>query len=73
MREPIIILSEQEIEKMRQAGRLAAELLHHLGQMVAPGVSTLELNDEAEKWTKARGAVSGPRLSRFSKIHLHQC
>ena len=60
MREPITILSEQEIEKMRQAGRLAAELLHHLGQMVQPGVSTLDLNDEAEKWTQARGATSGP-------------
>ena len=60
MREPIIILSEAEIEKMRQAGRLAAELLHLLGEMVEPGISTLQLNDEAEKWTKAHGATSGP-------------
>ena len=28
--------------------------------MVKPGISTLELNDEAEKWTQARGATSGP-------------
>lgn len=45
---------------MRQAGRFAAELLDHLETMVKPGVSTLELNDEAERWTKARGATSGP-------------
>ena len=40
MREPIVILSEAEIEKMRKAGRLAAELLHLLGEMVEPGIST---------------------------------
>lgn len=45
---------------MRQAGRLAAELLDHLEPMVKPGVSTLELNDEAERWTQARGAKSAP-------------
>lgn len=60
MQEPIVILSEQEIAKMRRAGRLAAELLNHLGQMVKPGVSTQEINDEGERWTKARGAISAP-------------
>ena len=45
---------------MRQAGRFAAELLDHLETMVKPGVSTLELNDEAERWTQTRGAKSGP-------------
>ncbi len=45
---------------MRQAGRLAAELLDHLEKMVKPGVSTLAINDEAERWTKERGAKSAP-------------
>ncbi len=45
---------------MRQAGRLAAQLLDHLAPMVKPGVSTLELNDEAERWTQAHGAKSAP-------------
>lgn len=58
--ETIVLLSSREIEKMRQAGRLAAELLDHLEPMVKPGVSTLELNDEAERWTKAHGAKSAP-------------
>lgn len=58
--EPIILLSSREIEKMRQAGRLAAELLSYLEPMVQPGVSTLELNDAAEAWTQARGAKSAP-------------
>ncbi|WP_118166915.1 type I methionyl aminopeptidase [Nostoc sphaeroides] len=58
--EIIVILSQREIEKMRQAGRLAAKLLQHLEPFVKPGVSTLELNDEAERWTQAHGAKSAP-------------
>ncbi|HAJ59362.1 MAG TPA: type I methionyl aminopeptidase [Cyanobacteria bacterium UBA8543] len=58
--ETIVLLSSREIEKMRRAGRLAAELLHHLEPMVKPGVSTLDLNDEAERWTQAHGAKSAP-------------
>ena len=58
--ETITLLSRREIEKMRQAGRLAAKLLDHLAQMVQPGVSTLELNDEAERWTRSHGAKSAP-------------
>ncbi|GAA6617534.1 type I methionyl aminopeptidase [Scytonema sp. NUACC26] len=56
----IVLLSSRELEKMRKAGRLAAQLLRHLEPMVKPGVSTLELNDEAERWTQAHGAKSAP-------------
>lgn len=58
--EPVVLLSSRELDKMRQAGRLAAQLLNHLEPMVQPGVSTLELNDEAERWTLAHGAKSAP-------------
>ncbi|MDJ0687795.1 MAG: type I methionyl aminopeptidase [Xenococcaceae cyanobacterium MO_188.B32] len=58
--ERITLLSSREIDKMRRAGSLAAQLLNHLAPMVKPGVSTLEINDEAEKWTQAHGAVSAP-------------
>lgn len=43
---------------MRRVGRLAANLLNYLEPMVQPGVSTQELNDEAENWTQAQGAIS---------------
>ncbi len=56
----ITLLSSREIEKMRRAGQLAAELLDHLESMVKPGVSTLEINDEAERWTLEHGAKSAP-------------
>ncbi|MBS3028527.1 MAG: type I methionyl aminopeptidase [Dolichospermum sp. DET50] len=58
--ETIVILSQREIEKMRQAGSLAAKLLQHLEPLVKPGVSTLQLNDEAERWTLQHGAKSAP-------------
>lgn len=58
--ETIVILSQRELDKMRKAGRLAAKLLQHLEAMVKPGVSTLQLNDEAERWTQAHGAKSAP-------------
>lgn len=58
--ETIVLWSTREIEKMRNAGKLAAQLLEHLGKMVKPGVSTYILNQEAEKWTKSKGAKSAP-------------
>ncbi len=45
---------------MRQAGQFGAELLQRLAALVRPGVSTLELNDQVESWTKAHGARSAP-------------
>lgn len=56
----ITLLSSRELEKMRQAGKLAAQLLDYLEPMVKPGISTLELNDAAEAWTQDRGARSAP-------------
>jgi len=58
--ETITLLSKREIDKMRRAGSLSAQLLDHLAPLVKPGVSTLWLNDEAERWTKEHGAVSAP-------------
>ncbi|MGD1861668.1 MAG: type I methionyl aminopeptidase [Leptolyngbyaceae cyanobacterium] len=58
--EVITLLSRREIEKMRQAGRLAAQLLDYLETLVKPGVSTLELNDAAEAWTRKHNAKSAP-------------
>ena len=69
----IVLLSNRELDKMRKAGSLAAELLNHLELMVKPGATTLQLNDEAERWTQAHGAKSAPLgYHGFSQVHLHQ-
>ena len=52
------ILSARELDKMRQVGRLAAQLLDYLGTLVQPGVTTQALNEAAERWTRSHGAVS---------------
>ncbi|MDF5719985.1 MAG: type I methionyl aminopeptidase [Rhizonema sp. PD37] len=57
-RQGIVLLSARELDKMRQVGKLAANLLKHLEPMVQPGVSTKVLNDEAERWMQAHGAIS---------------
>jgi methionyl aminopeptidase len=54
----VVLLSARELEKMRAVGQLAANLLKHLEPLVQPGISTQELNDEAERWTQANGAIS---------------
>ena len=41
----IVIKTPEQIEKMRQAGKNAAEVLDLIGEYVKPGVSTLELDD----------------------------
>ena len=40
----VTIKSAEEIEKMRVAGRLAAEVLEMIGEHVKPGVTTEELD-----------------------------
>lgn len=56
----IQIKSKLEIAKMRDAGKLAAELLYETGQKVKAGVSTLELNDFAHTFTLKHNAESAP-------------
>jgi len=52
----IKLKTAEEIEKMRRAGRLVHEVLEHLGEKIAPGVTTQELSDEAERLTLEAGA-----------------
>ena len=52
----IIGKSQKEIDKMRAAGQLVGRVLQQLRGMVAPGVTTLEINDAAEKMIRDAGA-----------------
>ena len=52
----IICKSPVEIEKMRDASALVAEVLAELAGMVTPGISTLDLDREAERLVRAAGA-----------------
>lgn len=53
---PIVCKSAAEIEKMRRSGHVVRQVLEHLREMVAPGVSTMDLERVAEKKIKELGA-----------------
>ncbi|HKS07944.1 MAG TPA: type I methionyl aminopeptidase [Pyrinomonadaceae bacterium] len=53
----IIGKSKRELEKMRAAGRLVGQVLNHLRTLVAPGVTTMEVDRAAEKMIRDAGAL----------------
>ncbi len=53
----IVLKSPQEIEKMRSAGKIVAEILDILKSEVRVGVTTRHLNDLAEKEARRRKSV----------------
>ncbi len=53
----IVCRSAAELDKMRAAGRLVGEVLTELASKVAPGISTAELDELAEKRIAKAGAV----------------
>ena len=52
----IIRKSRTEIEKMRAAGRIVAQVLKKLSEMVEPGITTLDLDRQAERMIVGAGA-----------------
>jgi methionyl aminopeptidase len=53
----ITLRTKAEIEKIRQAGRIVAEVLQDLRRMAVPGVTTRELDRYAEAKIRSKGAV----------------
>ena len=64
----IVCKSPAEIEKMRAASALVAEVLAELAGMLAPGVSTQDLDIQAERLVRA--AVRS-RRSRAIALPVH--
>ena len=53
----IILKSAHEIELMRQAGKITAAARALAGEMVAPGVTTQEIDKAVHRFIKSQGAV----------------
>lgn len=53
----MILTDESDIELIRKAGRIAGSVLEHLISLVKPGISTLEIDQEAEKVITDAGAI----------------
>src|SRR5579863_7957946 len=52
----IVCKSAVEIEKMKRSGHIVRQVLDHLRSMVAPGVTTMDLERAADKKIKEFGA-----------------
>src|ERR1700738_3378694 len=52
----IIGKSQKEIDKMRVAGQLVGQVLKELRAMVEPGLTTIEVDEAAEKMIRDAGA-----------------
>jgi methionyl aminopeptidase len=53
----IKLKTPRQIEQMRQAGRVVKAVLSRLGEMIAPGVTTQELDAEAERLCRELGGT----------------
>jgi methionyl aminopeptidase len=53
----IIRKTADEIERIARAGDLVAETIAHVGQRLVPGITTQELDQEAERFIRERGGV----------------
>ena len=49
---PICIFEPGQYDLIREAGRLAGEVLHLCGDMIKPGITPVELDDFAETWIR---------------------
>lgn len=53
----VTIKSEREIEIMREAGKLLAQVHQELGHALRPGMSTLEIDKLGEKMIRTRNCI----------------
>lgn len=53
----VTIKSPREIELMREAGRILAQVHDELGKIVRPGISTYEIDKEGEKMIRDFGCI----------------
>src|SRR5688572_23312757 len=56
----ITIHKPEDYQKMRIAGRMAAETLDMIGEFVKPGVTTNEINQLCHDFIIARNAIPAP-------------
>lgn len=56
----VTIHSKEEFEKMRHAGKLAAQVLDHITEFVKPGVTTNKLNEICHKMIVDNKAIPAP-------------
>ena len=64
----ITIYTSEEIEKIAAAGKLTADTLSMLEKAVRPGISTLELDEMAEKFIRSRVFIISVSTLTFNQL-----
>ena len=54
----VIIKTKEQIEMMKEAGEILAEVHRNIKEMIKPGVTTMEIDDLVEKILKEKGATA---------------
>ena len=67
----IHIRNESEIAMLREAGRRTAQCMEHLRGLVAPGITTGELDKEAEQFIRSHGGI--PTFKGFQGYPASVC
>ncbi len=57
----IIIKSQQEIEKMREAGKVCALIFKELEKLIKPGISTMDIDKLVEDMVKEHGMIASEK------------
>ena len=52
----MIVKTEEEIGKIRESAHIVHETFEYVRTLIAPGVSTLEINDKADAFIVSKGA-----------------
>lgn len=66
----ILIKTPEQIEGIRKSSQLAARTLKHLEQFVQPGVKTIDIDAECERFVRANGAIPATKGYKGFK---HSC
>lgn len=53
----ITIKSQQEIELMRESGKLTRDTLDYIGKIIKPGMTTKQIDNLAEEYIRSFGAI----------------
>ena len=53
----IILKNPQELNLMKKACAISAEVLQMAGELVQPGISTWEIDRKVEEFIRSRGAI----------------
>ena len=67
----IAVKTEEQLEKMRAAGKIVGDTLRYIEPFVKPGISTLELNSMIEEYIRSFGAI--PSFKNYNGFPAASC